>query len=174
MPWPYLSSEHPLCETQIPQTVNHFGFGALHLNSHRRISEFRDGTSTTILVGERTGQRTKNSYEFDLRCRAFWGFGMHTGHLLSAGYYRPNQQIADRDIQGDDIVKHGFSSAHTGGLNVVLADGSVRFISDNIDSATEKDLAAIKDLRDVTQRQAVYKVWQSLCEINDGGIVGDF
>jgi prepilin-type processing-associated H-X9-DG protein len=34
---------------------------------------------------------------------------------------------------------------HTGGAQVLLADGTVRFISENIDSVTRQNLALIAD-----------------------------
>lgn len=36
-------------------------------------------------------------------------------------------------------------STHTGGMHALLGDGAVRFISENIDSNTRKDLANIAD-----------------------------
>jgi prepilin-type processing-associated H-X9-DG protein len=43
-------------------------------------------------------------------------------------------------------------STHTGGVHVLMADGAVRFVSENID----------------------YNTWQALCVRNDGAVVGDF
>src|SRR5262249_54587949 len=39
----------------------------------------------------------------------------------------------------------GFNSFHTGGTNFLLGDGSVRFISNNIDPVTYSNLATIDD-----------------------------
>ena len=46
----------------------------------------------------------------------------------------------------------GARSQHTGGVTVLLGDGSVRFVSDNID----------------------YQTWQRLGDRKDGNAVGDF
>ena len=45
--------------------------------------------------------------------------------------YRPNSTT---DCDSDGINSHaiGYSSAHTGGLNIALVDGSARFIDDFI------------------------------------------
>ena len=66
-----------------------------------------------------------------------------------------------------------FSSWHPGGLNVCLMDGSVRSISENIDSADEAAIDAIPSMRGGT-RKNVYGVWQALCDINDGKIISGF
>lgn len=42
-------------------------------------------------------------------------------------------------------VGQGFSSLHTGGAQFLLADGSIRFVSETIDARTYRDLGAIAD-----------------------------
>lgn len=50
-------------------------------------------------------------------------------------------------------------------------DGSVRFISDTIDSADEAALDAIPNIQSPGN---VYGVWQAICVIDDGIVVGDY
>lgn len=59
------------------------------------------------------------------------------------------------------------SSHHTGGAQVLLCDGSVRFISENIDTG---NLAAAA----VVSGPSPYGVWGALGTVNGGEVVGEF
>ena len=57
---------------------------------------------------------------------------------MTNGYNTPNSRIPD-------LVTHwtgyfGPRSWHTGGANVLMADGAVRFLSDNIDTSLHRAL----------------------------------
>ncbi len=107
------------------------GNGTFYRNSRTRIADIIDGTSQTVLVGDRA-----------------WGFsngtwaGAPNNGLVRAGQFNPwtfatanspvfflvhNNYInilTDSDGGLDD-----FSSFHTGGVQLLVADGSVRFIA---------------------------------------------
>jgi hypothetical protein len=61
-------------------------------------------------------------------------------------------------------ARHAFSSAHTGGVHFVLGDGSVRFVSENIDASTGT----------ATQPVANYRTYARLLGVNDGLPLGEF
>lgn len=150
------------------------GGGPFWNNSNTRFRDVTDGTTNTVMVGERRGglDDTVPGIANVTVSQAFW---MGTGHspALSSGYYRPNK--CDRNTPQADLngCVGNFSSWHPGGLNVVLMDGSVRFISENIDSADEADIDAIPSMTG-SGRRDVYGIWQALCDINDGLVIGEF
>ena len=58
----------------------------------------------------------------------------NTSELVSISNGRRNRRNAAAADDGDDDSVGGFGSQHSGGVNVCLADGSARFISEAIDS----------------------------------------
>lgn len=99
--------------------------GVLYRQSSIRPSDIVDGTSHTLLVGERV--------YVDPLLRPVWGFGF-TGKVVgdtSTGILWGN----------DDRVHWGYSSFHPTGSLFALADGSVRLLSRDIDSTFLGSLA---------------------------------
>jgi prepilin-type N-terminal cleavage/methylation domain-containing protein/prepilin-type processing-associated H-X9-DG protein len=89
---------------------------------------------------------------FSARRGAKWIDG-HYGNTLYNHYYTPNQ--AGQWDCGNGSHNKGLSTArsyHTGGVNVLLADGSVRFVRDSIPLAT----------------------WRALATRNMGEVIGDY
>lgn len=105
--------------------------GLFWRNSRIRFRDITDGTSNTIAVGER-------SWELDgpvgkLTCNSGVVFGTdHANEQLTIRQNMASSAVAINSVTGNDCL-FGFSSIHTGGAQFVLADGSVRFISENID-----------------------------------------
>jgi prepilin-type N-terminal cleavage/methylation domain-containing protein/prepilin-type processing-associated H-X9-DG protein len=71
-------------------------------------------------------------------------------HTLINGFLPPNSPIPDTSHHGE--IVSAARSLHTGGVQVALCDGSVRFISENIDLAT----------------------WRNLFSRGDGQVLGEF
>ncbi len=111
--------------------------GIGYQNSKNGIRDITDGTSNTILIGERAWQiknlsigagnalgfapaSSSGSY-LNLQCRAC---------LATVGlpYWGLNQTVVNSADQ-----TRGYSSPHVGGVHFLMGDGAVRFISENID-----------------------------------------
>jgi prepilin-type N-terminal cleavage/methylation domain-containing protein/prepilin-type processing-associated H-X9-DG protein len=153
---------------------NHSGVGPLGVNSSTRMRDVVDGTSNTVFVGERHGFENSNEELYDAHSRTFWGFTYHVGHTMSSAYYRPNQCNLGDDPGLGNYCYHQMSSYHNSGITVLMMDGSVRFISDNIDSGNPANWDALPDFSDARARAATYGVWQSLCDMSEGNPIGEF
>jgi prepilin-type N-terminal cleavage/methylation domain-containing protein/prepilin-type processing-associated H-X9-DG protein len=116
-----------------------------------RVVEFIDGTSSTLLISELVG------FDDAADGRGAWVWGAMGGSTFTAKY-PPNavqndvipacsSLINDGDRrkciqnQGDGNVWASARSNHSGGVNSALADGSVRFFTDNIDVGLWQALA---------------------------------
>ena len=125
-----------------------------------RIGELTDGTSNTILVGEirpNCGESTRFGWfhfnslwvattapiNYPILC-----VGQDSG--WDAGSAPPGKTACNQyqNLQ----TSQGFKSMHTGGANFTLGDGSVRFLSENID----------------------YMTFQRLGDRRDGQVIGEF
>ncbi len=119
-------------------------FGA---HSASRIRDVTDGTSNTAMVVEGT-REVKNGVG------ATWGYSKWVGNgndlAASEGINFwvccPWWGTPDTNTGAGRTRNWGApGSAHTGGIQVTLGDGSVRFISENIDNNLRKNIAFIAD-----------------------------
>jgi len=127
------SSYVACCGGDESDTFGPIGLGVFYRNSRTRLTDITDGTSNTIMVGDRSWGNAQG----------IWAGALHGGVCLrgqfnpcpgnSAGSYPAatlvlahahlNNTNSDTDGGLDD-----FSSKHVGGSNFVFADCSVRFI----------------------------------------------
>ncbi len=136
-------SSYAGCYHDVEAPIDRDNNGLLFLNSKLRYNEILDGSSNTILLGEKialqndlgwmsgTNATLRNTSAFTMPVRAKSRFRMEedTPNPLAAG---------------------GFGSYHTGGGNFAFADGSIRFISESIN----------------------VKLYQNLGNRNDGAMIG--
>ena len=128
--------------------------GLLFLNSSVMFKQIKDGSSNTILLGERrfddylvqdlgwlsgTGATLRNSAVPINRVR-FLGGGFGGGFGQFGGGPGNNADEAETPDFPQDQMTGGFSSQHTGGCTILLADGSVRYISENTPASVLKHL----------------------------------
>lgn len=126
----------PLQAAMMPQLSNH---------SFRNLT---DGTSNTVMFGEVAGfpRRYNQRQEIGDNSPVMGHMGGWTRILPiksnSAGnvFYGGNCLVNCTNFASTNLY-----SFHTGGAQVALADGSVRFISENIDMATLFRLLAVAD-----------------------------
>lgn len=124
-----------------------------------KMSDITDGTTNVMLIAEiRQGQNTAPSPAQDLR-----GLIWYVPFVGFTAHNPPNTFVPDRlqstfcistnsTIQlpcaGNDAtnpIMFSARSRHTGGVHVLLGDGSARFISENIDLNTWRNLSTIAD-----------------------------
>lgn len=114
-----------------------------------KMRDLRDGTSNTVLVAETTRQTWNGVAQT-------WGYSKWVGHGVDLTYSRginfweccswDSPPFARTPVITGRLGDWStVGSLHTGGAQVVLGDGSVRFISENIDATTRNRLAYIAD-----------------------------
>jgi prepilin-type N-terminal cleavage/methylation domain-containing protein len=142
-----------------------FNRGPIHLNSSKSVSAIRDGASNQVLAGETMYVGLIQNFP-----GAVWVWSSsgrnHTtlpvifnSTAIVCGMNKPLidftwalAQAREGNANGHSMMQLGYSSWHTGGGHLVLADGSVRFISENTDLLTQ----------------------QMMGSCTDGGIIGEF
>ncbi|QDT89460.1 DUF1559 domain-containing protein [Gimesia algae] len=98
--------------------------GALGPNGAARFRDITDGTTNTMIFCETKLLKTSSSYG------PYWNAATHTFFILpGSASYAINYNYDGNNKQ----YAWGAGSHHVGGAHVMLADGSVRFLSENVD-----------------------------------------
>jgi len=114
------------------------GLSVSIMGGPERFSSITDGTSNTLMTGECTF--------FDVTRRStFWAYSYASynqssiypeSRILNSSYNKCWSMADPSGAQisnADHVCKRAFGSNHAGGINFGLGDGSVRFISNNVD-----------------------------------------
>jgi prepilin-type N-terminal cleavage/methylation domain-containing protein/prepilin-type processing-associated H-X9-DG protein len=109
--------------------------GVIYESSRTRIADISDGTSNTVLVGERPpspdlfwGWWTWSAFDASLGVRDTFAVYANSGTMppIACANFFPEQF---RPGANNNCDAHHFWSAHPGGGNWIFADGSVRFLA---------------------------------------------
>ncbi len=134
-----------------PDYAIHPHRGLFWSNSAVRIRDVQDGTTNTLMISEVRirGDRNTNGWG---EGGGYWGGGQHSGFGFTT-MEPPNSTVSDRvwyckdatapgcTSVGDDINKLILArSAHPGGVQAAMADGSVHFFAETIDLIIWKGL----------------------------------
>jgi prepilin-type N-terminal cleavage/methylation domain-containing protein/prepilin-type processing-associated H-X9-DG protein len=139
------------CGNDASETTDEAGNGIFYRNSHTRIGDITDGTSNTILIGERAWSNANGTWSGaisggvvvrgpDNPCQPVVAGAWFPAATLVLAHAHLNNALLDPDGSAgmDD-----FGSRHPGGSNFVFADGSVHFLrsvpGDNSDGTFSPD-----------------------------------
>jgi prepilin-type N-terminal cleavage/methylation domain-containing protein len=124
--------------------------GVFFLNSAVRFKDVLDGASNTIFVGEKQGLDSGLGWLSGTRATLRnTGIGPNKSPTVTTqGWSTPNQ---NGPLFEDPLTVGSFGSSHIGGAQFVLGDGSVRFISENIDVQVFQNLGNRHDEQILTR-----------------------
>ncbi|RMG36909.1 MAG: DUF1559 domain-containing protein, partial [Planctomycetota bacterium] len=142
----------------VTSSSNHRANGAFFRNSSTAFRNIKDGTSNTMLVGERIYEKSDGSNNRPY-AGLLWGingrFGGSNSNMASAH----GGGLRKLNCPENNACRRAFLSHHQGGVHFLFADGSVHFISENINHNTD---------------WAVNSILEYLMAIKDGNPISDF
>ena len=123
--------------------------GIFYINSKVKLTDITDGTSNTIMMGERMRKDPiyNTVYNDDFQNRSGWawansnaGFDYLFGTEVPINWVFPAGTTTDPGFVLEDQRFNAFGSFHTGGANFCFADGSVKFLPATLPLVTLQQL----------------------------------
>jgi prepilin-type N-terminal cleavage/methylation domain-containing protein/prepilin-type processing-associated H-X9-DG protein len=145
--------------------------GVFGRDSAYRFKDITDGLSYTFMLGETI------HYDF------YWDPTLYGNYNPNAGtacctltLVRQGSWSMNPGPNGSQTAqRESFSSFHPGGAHFAMCDGSVRLISEDIESSSRQANAdGGNDPFDLADGGAGYRLWQRLFSRNDGLMIHDF
>tara|TARA_R110002111_G_scaffold1157_1_gene8176 strand:- start:37671 stop:38621 length:951 start_codon:yes stop_codon:yes gene_type:complete len=118
--------------------TNNGVFVTLSYRRYQKMSYITDGTSNTTIVGE-----SMVNEAFAANSGGPGWSWMNAASCNSSCAIPINTYNAKSPTSVPWDVRFSFASAHTGGAHFLLGDGAVRFLSENIDLATYRNLSSV-------------------------------
>ncbi|WP_166822166.1 DUF1559 domain-containing protein [Thalassoroseus pseudoceratinae] len=137
-------TNYAACHNSTEEPIDTDNSGVMFLNSAIRYQDIPDGSSNTIFVGEKF---------IDLDDLG-WGSGTRSSLRNTSRLNNDSAFSREPDanfVAAEPLAVGGFGSFHAGGAQFAFGDGSVRFMSENLEPA----------------------VFQSLGHRSDGMLIGD-
>ena len=175
--------------------------GMLCNNASWTLSSVKDGTSNTIMVGETNWKSTEGlnflfgsaantpdggaaatqcpgtqirNWDIFYHCRSgqapINSFNITAAKAAGFVPFTTGFEIAGPNATASGPI--GFSSLHTGGAQFLMADGAVRFISENIE--TSRCRQTMKSSYTCSLDGGQFKLFQRLCARHDKMSVGEY
>lgn len=121
------------CHNDIEAPINFSNTGVLFLDSSTAYRQITDGSVNTIFIGEKLGAEGDLGWMSGTRATLRNAGTEVNGERLVRSADGSVSQPVGRSLENPEPLHvGGFGSSHSGGAHVVMGDGSVRFISQNI------------------------------------------
>ena len=154
--------------------------GVFRINSNVKIRDMTDGTSNCFAIGEvryivnftdttNTATGSQRNFSFGQVTTSAGANCNNDGYNNNGGHnhLRFTRHKLNGPMLDASKLWKAYHSRHVGGGHFLMGDGSVRFVSENIDHTNT-------DWANSNSGMGPYGTYQRLGAINDGQVVGEF
>ena len=131
-------SDYAGCHHDVEAPIHNDNNGVFCLNSAVTFGAITDGISNTIFCGEKLPLPEDLSWMSGTRA-TLRNAGARINHDRRAYHRIASEPVDDEELTPTHVG--GFGSHHSGGAQFLLGDGSVRFVSEQVDETTFRHLA---------------------------------